>query len=153
MMSQEEIQYFVHSSVLCWLATSNEKNEPNVSPKEMFVWSKESTLLIAHIASPQSVKNIKENSNVCVSLLDIFRQKGVKLKGLAKVIFKEDLDFGIKLEEITAHFSDKYPIKAIIEVQIKGAERILAPSYLYFPEITEESQVASTMSTYGVKPI
>ena len=47
--------------VLCWLATVSEKGVPNVSPKELFIFEREKQLLIANIASPQSVKNIRAN--------------------------------------------------------------------------------------------
>jgi len=53
--------------VLCWLATVSEKGVPNVSPKELFIFEQEKQLLIANIASPQSVKNIRANPQVYVS--------------------------------------------------------------------------------------
>ena len=46
-------------SVLCWLATVDDHGMPNVSPKEIFCCHGERELLIANIASPQSVRNIK----------------------------------------------------------------------------------------------
>ena len=55
------------SIVLCWLATVSSEGEPNVSPKELFFVLDTETLLIANIASPQSLKNILQNSKVCVS--------------------------------------------------------------------------------------
>ena len=55
------------SIVLCWLATVSSEWEPNVSPKELFFVLDTETLLIANIASPQSLKNILQNSKVCVS--------------------------------------------------------------------------------------
>jgi len=56
---------------LCWLATVSEEGVPNVSPKELFVFEGEKHLLIANIASPQSVKNIQANCQVCVSGINI----------------------------------------------------------------------------------
>ncbi|MDA9893807.1 pyridoxamine 5'-phosphate oxidase family protein [Flavobacteriaceae bacterium] len=44
------------SIVLCWLATVSSQGEPNVSPKELFFVLDTETLLIANIASPQSLK-------------------------------------------------------------------------------------------------
>jgi predicted pyridoxine 5'-phosphate oxidase superfamily flavin-nucleotide-binding protein len=54
---------YIQQSVLCWLATSNHKNEPNVSPKEIFTCSDDETFLIANVASPISTHNILENAN------------------------------------------------------------------------------------------
>jgi len=45
-------------SVLCWLATVDAQGQPHVSPKEVFAVFDEQHLVIAHIASPTSVKNV-----------------------------------------------------------------------------------------------
>jgi len=50
---------FLQRSVLCWLATVDAHGQPNVSPKEVFAAFDEKHLVIAHIASPLSVKNIQ----------------------------------------------------------------------------------------------
>ncbi len=151
-MISEEVKNYIDKSVLCWLATSNSNNEPNVSPKEMFTWKDENTLLIAHIASPETVRNIRENEKVCVSFVDVFVQKGFKLKGIAKIISKEETGFSSLIKPLTDLFSDQYPVKALIEVTITRVDRIQAPSYFLFPDTTEEKQVEQAMRTYHVKP-
>ena len=65
MFNLEVIKY-IEQSVLCWLATSDRDNFPNVSPKEMFTHFEENKLLIANIASPNSIANINVNNKVCV---------------------------------------------------------------------------------------
>jgi predicted pyridoxine 5'-phosphate oxidase superfamily flavin-nucleotide-binding protein len=62
--------------VLLWLATSNNLGEPNVSPKQLFLFKGRNKLIIANIASPKSLMNILENPNVCVTGIDIWKQKG-----------------------------------------------------------------------------
>lgn len=150
-MISNELKKYIDQSVLCWLATSNNENEPNVSPKEIFTLSTESTLLIANIASPITVQNIKINPKVCVSILDIFVQKGYKIRGIAKIVEQTDNQFETKLKVLTGLFTDKFPIKSIIEVEIQQVDKIVAPSYFLFPETTEESQIESAMKTYKVK--
>lgn len=151
-MINDEVKKYIDKSILCWLATSNRQNEPNVSPKEMFTYQDETTLLIANIASPNSVKNIKENSNVCVSFVDIFVQKGYKIKGKATLIDKKDVDFNIKVKPLTDLFTDKFPIKSVIEIKVLKVDAIQAPSYFLFADTTEQSQIESAMRTYKVKP-
>lgn len=143
----------IEKSVLCWLATSNLENEPNVSPKEMFTYQDDQTLLIANIASPKSVNNILENQQVCVSILDVFTQKGLKIKGTARIIEAGDEAFPEKVKYLTDLFTDKFPVKGVIEVTIKRVEKIIAPSYYLFSNTTEEGQIADAMKTYQVKPI
>lgn len=152
-MISNEVKTIIDKSVLCWLATSSMQNEPNVSPKEMFTYEDDKTLLIANIASPNSINNIMNNSNVCVSLVDIFTQKGYKLKGTAIIIQKGAPAFLEKKKHLTDLFSDKFPIQDVIEVSIKKVEQIIAPSYYLISDTTEEGQIESAMKTYGVKSI
>ena len=63
--------------VLLWLATSNNLGEPNVPPKELFLFKGRNKLIIANIASPKSLMNILENPNVCVTGIDIWKQKEI----------------------------------------------------------------------------
>lgn len=148
-----EVKKYIKKSVLCWLATSNKENEPNVSPKEIFTYIGESTLLIAHIASPNSIENIKENPNVCVSFVDVFVQKGYKLKGTAVLIEKSHINFNEKVKLLTDLFTDEFPIKSVIEIHIEKVEPIQAPSYFLYPERTEQLQIESAYRTYNVKGI
>jgi len=152
-MLTEDIKKSIDKSVLCWLATSNQAGEPNVSPKEIFIAYDDSTLLVANIASPNSARNIKANPHVCVSFVDIFVQKGYQLKGKAKIIDTTDSSYHEKRQLLTDAFTDKFPIPSIIEIKITTAHPIIAPSYRFYPETTEESQVEDAMKTYGVQPI
>jgi len=152
-MINNEVKNYIDRSVLCWLATSNSENEPNVSPKEIFTWLDDTTVLIANVASPNSVNNIKDNPNVCVSFVDVFIQKGFKLKGIATLVDKADDDFREKVKPLTDLFTDQFPIKGVIEIKVTKVAKIQAPSYFLYPETTEQSQIASAMRTYKVKPI
>lgn len=145
------VKNYLDKSVLCWLATSNKANEPNVSPKEVFTYVGDHTILIANIASPASVQNIRENPKVCVSFIDVFIQKGFKIKGVAKLVEKEDVDFEKKEKLLSDLFSADFPIKSIIEVTVEQIESIKAPSYFLNPQVTEQSQMESAMKTYKVK--
>ena len=148
-MLNEEVIKYIKQSVLCWLATSDKDNFPNVSPKEMFTHF-EDKIIIANIASPNSIHNIEENNRVCVSFVDIFVQKGFKIKGQAKIIHKNDADFRTKVKPLIDLYSDKFPINAVIEITVQKVESIQAPSYFLFLEITEEQQIESALKTYKV---
>jgi len=152
-MITDEVKRYIDKSILCWLATSNRQNEPNVSPKEIFTYKDEKTLLIANVASPNSIENIKENPNVCVSFVDVFVQKGYKLKGTAILYDKNNDDFIERVKPLTDLFTDEFPIKSIIEIEIKKVDTIQAPSYFLYPDRTEQFQIESAMKTYRVKPI
>jgi len=63
-MLNREVKNYIEKSVLCWLATCSLDMVPNVSPKEIFTNVGYDRIIIANIASSQSVKNIIENSKV-----------------------------------------------------------------------------------------
>lgn len=138
----------INASVLCWLATSSADGQPNVSPKEVFVlW--QDRLLVAQIASPQTVKNVKENPKVCVSFVDILVQKGFQLKGTAELINREDDRFEDRHAALFEVAGPDFPFATLIEIKIESAKAIVAPRYKLFPNTTEEEQIASAKRRYG----
>lgn len=150
-MLNTDVKNYLDRSVLCWLATCDQNLQPNVSPKEMFRYQDDQTVLIAHIASPVSIRNIRLNPQVCVSFVDVFVQKGYKLIGVASLIYPTDEHFEHKVGPFRLKYGTKFPIRCLIEVKVTRVERILAPNYQLFPETTEESQVTEALRTYGVK--
>jgi predicted pyridoxine 5'-phosphate oxidase superfamily flavin-nucleotide-binding protein len=148
----EEIHASIRESVLCWLATANRRGEPNVSPKEAFLADGDNALLVANIASPLSVKNIDDNPAVCVGFIDVFKQKGFKVKGNAKNLQAGDGGYEAKLSLLYDIIGEQYPIRSIIQVHIRQIAPIVAPSYRLFEGVTEAMQVESAMQTYNVMP-
>lgn len=146
----KEIKSSIKESVLCWLATSSKENIPNVSPKEIFDYYTDETIIVANIASPQTVKNIKENEHVCISFIDILVQKGFQIKGKARIVDQSDLlftDMYMKLSKMTA---EKFPFNTITVISISTIKPILAPKYILYPETTEQDQIESAKKTYGI---
>lgn len=146
-----DIKKIINKSVLCWLATVSPENIPNVSPKEIFCLNDEHYLLIANIASPNSIKNIKSNPNICVSILDILVQKGYKLTGTAEIISHKDTSFEKLKKPLYDMAGDRFPFKSIIKIKPNSAKEILAPSYLLYPKETkEEDQIANAKLAYNL---
>ncbi len=147
-MLTDKIIEYLDRSVLCWLATSSIDNEPNVSPKEVFTYYDLSTILIANIASPQSVKNINQNENVCVSFIDVFVQKGFKLKGKAKIVKKTDTSFSTFAEPLMQITKGEFPFSTIMVINVTSVKPIIAPKYILYPETTEQQQIESAKHAY-----
>lgn len=152
-MINDDVKKYIDLSVLCWLATCDKELTPNVSPKEIFTYQGNNTLLIANIASPNSVSNIKINPNICVSFIDVFVQKGYKLKGIARIIERNDPLFATIVKPLTDIFTDQFLIQSVIEMTVTKAEIIQAPSYFLYPDTTEAGQIANAMTSYKVKPM
>ena len=146
----QEVKDYIDKSVLCWLATSSSKNIPNVSPKEIFTNYGKDKIIVANIASPQTVKNIKQNKNVCISFIDILVQKGYQIKGTAEIIEKSDSEFSEMKKELTKMTEGKFPFASIIKITIEQAKSIIAPKYILHPNTTEEEQIKSAKKAYRI---
>ena len=150
-MLTPEVKRSIDRSVLCWLATVSKDGMPSVSPKEIFLAEDNTHLLIAHIASSGSVQNIRDNPNVCVSFVDVFVQKGYKLKGHATVILDSDPEFEQRAALLKKKAGDAFKVRAIIAVKVREVQPVLAPSYRFYPETTEQGQTEQAYVTYGVQ--
>lgn len=150
-MLTKEIKKYIDSSILCWLATVSKENIPNVSPKEIFTYFEDNYIIVANIASPQTVKNIKENTNICISFIDILVQKGVQVKGKAKIVNKEAIGFDKMEKELLKMTEGKFPFQTITKITVETVKPILAPKYILYPETTEESQIETALAAYKLK--
>ena len=141
------------NSVLCWLATLGADGMPNVTPKEIFAIHDDETLVIADIMSANSVRNILGHRQVCVSFIDVFRQKGFKVEGVASILAPDSPDFAVFSEELRRMAGADNPIRHVIRVRIERISRILAPSYRLFPERSDQERMDGVFLRYGVRPI
>ena len=148
-MLDTAIKNSIDKSVLCWLATSSIDHVPNVSPKEIFTYFGSEEIIIANIASPQSVRNIRQNERVCISFIDILVQKGYQLKGKAVILEKSDPGFVEREKVLTRMTEGKFPFANIINVEVEQVKPIIAPRYILYPETTEQEQIESARKTYG----
>jgi len=145
----EEIIMSINDSVLCWLATFSKDNIPNVSPKEIFSFFEDDFIIVANIASPQTVKNIRSNKNVCISFIDILKQKGYQLKGEAEIIEKSSSEFS-KMEKVLLVLTKgNFPFVTITKITVTSSKLIIAPKYLLYPNTTEQEQIISAKKSYG----
>ncbi len=152
MKINDAVRTDIGNAVLCWLATTGADGTPNVTPKEIFASHGEDRIVIADIASSHSVGNIRAHPKVCVSFVDIFRQRGFKITGTADIIAPEDAAFPELAEELLRLAGPDFPIRHVICIAVERISRIWAPSYHLFPERTEAERMQSAYETYGVKP-
>lgn len=146
------VQEAARRSVLCWLATVDSDGQPNVSPKEVWAIVDDRHVVVAHIASPMSVRNIMQQPQVCLSFVDVFVQKGFKLIGTAREVRTNDSEFSIWAKPLLAIMGQRFTIQSVLVVHVKSVFAIVAPSYRFYPDdTTEASQVTSAMRTYKVQ--
>lgn len=149
MILTEKLKEAINKSVLCWLATVSSDGFPNVSPKEIFNHYNDK-IIVANIASPQTVQNIKQNKNVCISFIDILVQKGFQLKGAAKIVKNTAADFE-KMENVLLKMTGgNFPFESITEITVSTVKPIIAPKYILYPSTTETEQIESAKKTYNL---
>ncbi len=149
MKISKEIRNSIDRCVLCWLATVSNENIPNVSPKEVFTYYDKNKIIIANIASPQTVKNIKKNKMVAISFIDILLQKGYQLKGEGRIVNRGEFKFQEMEKALVKLTTGKFPFSTITEITINKIKPIIAPKYILFPETTELEQIESAKKAYG----
>jgi predicted pyridoxine 5'-phosphate oxidase superfamily flavin-nucleotide-binding protein len=148
----EPIRETARRSVLCWLATVDAEGQPNVSPKEVWTIADEQHVVVAHIASPISARNIAQHPLVCLSFVDVFVQKGFKLLGRAREVLADDPEFATWAKPLLAMVGQRFTIQSVLVIQVQSVAAIVAPSYRFYPDdTTEASQVASGMRAYNVQ--
>ena len=147
----DAVREAAHRSVLCWLATVDAEGQPNVSPKEVWAIADEQHVVVAHIASPISARNIAQHPQVCLSFVDVFVQKGFKLLGRAREVLADDPEFATWAKPLLAMVGQRFTIQSVLVIQVQSVAAIVAPSYRFYPhETTEASQVASARRQYGM---
>ncbi|MCO4089423.1 MAG: pyridoxamine 5'-phosphate oxidase family protein [Limnohabitans sp.] len=150
----DAVREAAHRSVLCWLATVDAEGQPNVSPKEVWAIADDQHVVVAHIASPISARNIAQHPQVCLSFVDVFVQKGFKLLGTAREVRATDAEFSTWAKPLLAMVGQRFTIQSVLVVHVKSVIAIVAPSYRFYPDdTTEASQVASAMRAYNVQSV
>ena len=152
MILDQTTRDLIDKSVLCWLATVGRDGEPSVSPKELWSVHGDDSLVIADIASANSVTNIRNHARVCVSFVEVFLQKGMKFYGSAEIIPNNTNEFRELGAGLLAIAGDKFIVRNLMHVRVDRTSKIVAPSYKLFPDTDEKKMMQESYRTYGVVP-
>lgn len=150
MIITANVKKYIHQSVLCWLATVSNDGMPNVSPKEVFAHYQGDQIIVANIASPQTLKNLKYNNQVCISFIDILVQKGYQIKGTAEICHKDHTSFSRMEKLLLPLTGGLFPFSSITLISAQKVKAIIAPRYILFPDTTEAQQIESAKKIYGI---
>ena len=92
MLSTDMIK-LINDHKLGFVASIDSEGSPNLSPKGTFVVLDSEYLMFSEIRSPNTLKNIQQNPEVEVNFVDPFSRKGVRVKGITRIIEKTDEEF------------------------------------------------------------
>ena len=133
-MITREIIDFLNLQKLGYVATVSSDGKPNISPKGTIIgWSSE-TLAFADIRSPDTMKNLIDNPNVEINVIDPLLRKGYLFQGMVRI-----LQDGALYQEILNHYRQngiKSPINSIVLVDVSCVSDVISP--LYYLGISEE---------------
>ena len=131
----QKIKDFLDLQKLGYVATVSSDGKPNISPKGTIIGWTSNTLVFADIRSPDTIKNLQNNPNVEINVIDPLLRKGYLFQGTAKIIEDRSL-----FETILNHYRKKgikSPIAAVVSVDISGIFEVTSP--LYDMGISEET--------------
>ena len=122
-----EIKEFLEQQKLGFVATVTPDGTPNISPKGTIVgWTSE-LLAFANIRSPDTVNNLKNNSNVEINVIDPLLRRGYLFKGTTRI-----LNDGQMYDEILEFYKNhgiKSIIHEIILVTVSDVSLVTSPLY------------------------
>ena len=126
-MISNEIKEFLDLQKLGYVATVGSDGKPNLSPKGTIIaWSSE-VLAFADIRSPDTMKNLQNNPNVEINVIDPLLRKGYLFQGEARI-----LDDSSLFDEILNHYRNKgikSPINSIVLVDVSSVSEVTSPLY------------------------
>ena len=100
------------------VATVRKSGKPNVSAKGSLRVLDDEHVLFADVASPRTVANIKENSQVTIICLDAAARKGCRIWGRGEV-----LNSGELFDKIVAEFASKnMKVRNVVKVAVNEIE-------------------------------
>jgi len=126
-MITQEIKDFLNLQKLGYVATVSSDGKPNLSPKGTIIgWTSE-TLAFADIRSPDTMKNLQNNPDVEINVIDPLLRKGYLFQGKARIIGD-----GTMYEEILNYYrikGIKSPINSIVLVDVSNMSEVTSPLY------------------------
>jgi len=123
----ESIKKFVSIQKLGYVATISEDGTPNLSPKGTIIAWDENTLAFADIRSPNTMKNLENNPNLEINVVDPLLRKGFRFKGKGTIIKN-----GQTYDAILHHYREngiKSPIGGIVLVAVSEIREVTSPLY------------------------
>ena len=91
-------------------------------------------MVVAHIASPVTARNIRQQPQVCLSFVDVWVQKGFKLLGTAHEVCADDPAFAAWAAPLLAMVGQRFAIQSVLVIRVTSVAAIVAPSYRFFPD-------------------
>ncbi|MGA2633048.1 MAG: pyridoxamine 5'-phosphate oxidase family protein [Terracidiphilus sp.] len=104
---------------LAWVATASRDGMPNVTPKGSLKLLDEQHVLFADLFSLKTGRNLLENKNVAVTVVDPGTGKGYQIKGTAEIIDSGEL-FEETSKQMKAVPKDLPPVHHVVAITVEA---------------------------------
>ena len=126
-MITQEIKDFLTLQKLGYVATVSYDGKPNITPKGTIIGWTPKILAFADIRSPDTMKNLIDNPNVEINVIDPLLRKGYLFQGSARILHD-----GTLYREILNHYRQngiRSLINSIILVDVSCVSDVISPLY------------------------
>ena len=135
-----DMRALVQSAHLCFAATVTPEGRPNLSPKGTIrVWDNDHIFFL-DIFSPGTRANLQNNPYIEVNVVDQLSRRGYRFFGRAE-LHRDDGVYREATKRIYGEEGAKYPVEAVVLIEVERAEAVVSPGYLHLK--TEEEMRAN----------
>jgi predicted pyridoxine 5'-phosphate oxidase superfamily flavin-nucleotide-binding protein len=130
-----DMRAVIQAAHLCFAATVTPDGKPNLSPKGTIrVWD-DDHLFFLDIASPGTRANHASNPLMEINVVEQLSRRGYRFFGRAE-LHRDDEVFRQATKRVFAEEGAKYPVEAVVLLEVERAESLISPGYLHIK--TEE---------------
>jgi uncharacterized protein len=148
----DDMVEMIRRAILSFVATVNEDNSPNLSPKASLI-ARRGALFFADIDSPRTIRNLRRNPAIAINVVDIFSRRGYRFNGTGAVLESGDPDFDFVADWVWEINGRDYPVNAVVRTTVVEALPLHSPAYKFGCGATEQDLRDSFMPKYGVRPL
>ncbi len=129
----DDMKRVVRQQRFGFIATVCPDGTPNLSPKgTTAVWD-DDHLVFGDLASPTTMKNLRENPAMELNVVDVYSRKGYRFKGTVRIVEKDEALFS----EIREAFDTgtrgvhqvQIPARAYVLLSVERALPLISPAY------------------------
>src|SRR5438105_11035143 len=125
-----DMRAVIQAAHLCFAATVTREGRPNLSPKGTIrVWD-DNHIFFLDIFSPGTRANLQINPFIEVNVVEQLSRRGYRFFGRAELHRGDDV-FLEATKRIYGEEGAKYPVEAVVLIEVERAESLISPGYLH----------------------
>jgi uncharacterized protein len=125
-----DMRAVIQAAHLCFAATVTPDGRPNLSPKGTIrVWD-DTHIFFRDIFSPGTRANLASNPLIELNVVEQLSRRGYRFFGRAKLHRGDDI-FREATKRVFGEEGAKYPVEAVVLIEVERAEAVVSPGYLH----------------------